>query len=164
MRRYGVNANGQPISSMYVDRGPCTFDLRCEDASRTRQEFKDECDINILMSRYDRNGVLPPTNGAEPQYLDVSNVPDLAQAFDIVEQASKAFFTLSAAVRREFDNDPIKFVAFAEDSKNLERMREWGLAPPAKVDPPPQKVEIVNSPQSAGATGASAPASPPSPA
>lgn len=144
MRRYGVNANGEPLSSMYVDRGPCSFEFVCDDESKTRQEFKDECDINVLMAKYERNGVVPPVNGGTPQYLDVSDVPDLAKAFDVVEQASKAFFTLSAAVRREFDNDPVKFVEFAQDSKNLERMREWGLAEPAKVDPPPQKVEIVN--------------------
>jgi len=103
--------------------------------SMTRQEFAEEADINSIMARYDKVGVWPlPPNDAVPQYLDVTNVPDLMTAMQVMEDAQRAFMTLPATVRREFDNDPVQFVAFAEDPDNLAQMREWKLAPPA---PPP---------------------------
>jgi len=112
--------------------------------SLTRQEFAAECDINNLMAQYEKTGFLTNVNPMEPRYLDVSNVPDLMQAHDILQTATAGFMSLPATVRRDFDNDPLKFIAFAENPDNVEKMREWKLAPPAPVPPPPQKVEVVN--------------------
>jgi hypothetical protein len=113
--------------------------------SLTRQEFADECDINKLMAQFEKTGIFPGAmNSATPQYLDVSNVPDLMQAHEILQTATQSFMSLPATVRRDFDNDPIKFISFAENPESLPKLREWGLAPPPPIDPPPQKVEIVN--------------------
>lgn len=136
-RIQGLNSNGELLSSMYVEiPSRELFDLDCSDLpSLTRQEFAEECDINVLMSKYEASGILPShMNKGIPQYIDVSEVPDLAQAFHAIETATNAFMALPASVRREFDNDPVKFVDFAQDSRNIDRMRELGLAPPA---PPP---------------------------
>lgn len=137
-------------SSAYVeiDRSNPAILVDCSNLpSLTRQEFADECDINKLMAQYEKTGILPTVNGREPQYIDVSNVPDLAEAHRILQEATASFMSLPATVRRDFDNDPIKFINFAEDPENLEKLREWKLAPPAPVEPPPQKVEIINPPE-----------------
>lgn len=115
--------------------------------SMTRQEFTDECDVNKLMERYQKVGVWPlPMPNAEPRYLDVSAVPDFAAAMQMMIDAENAFMTLPAITRREFDNDPTRFVEFAQNSENLPKMREWGLAPPEAVADPPMRVEVVNPP------------------
>jgi len=137
---------------MYVEHFPVEAEIG--GFSMTRQEFADECDINVLMRKYEATGVLPPLNGATPQYLDVSQVPDLALALDIVDRATTAFMALPASVRREFDNDPVKFVSFAENEANIDKMREWGLAPKPEVVPVPSEPAPA-----AGAT-ADAPAQP----
>lgn len=103
------------------------------DFSMTRQEFAAECDINTLMAKYERVGGAFPAPDAVPRYLDLSGTPDFQTAMNLMIEADRAFMTLPAKVRREFDNDPAEFVRFAEDSANLDRMREWGLAPPAPV-------------------------------
>lgn len=122
-----------------------------DEPSRTRQEFAEECDINVLMSKFERTGVINHFSPITPQYLDLGDgVPDLQSALNVVKAAETAFMSLPATVRREFDNDAVKFVAFAEDKANLDKLREWGLAPPAPVEPPPQRVEVVN-PQSPAA-------------
>lgn len=144
MRSHGCNANGVVYGSMYVEHMSVEADIG--GPTMTRQEYRDECDVNVLMRKYEATGVVPPVNGATPQYLDVSDVPDLARALDIVDRATSAFMALPASVRREFDNDPVKFVAFAESPDNLDKMREWGLAPKAEEPPAPQRVEIVNPP------------------
>lgn len=119
-------------------------EVRFHKPSRTRQEFAEECDINAIMSRYNRTGVISHVNAAVPQYLDVSVLPSFQDAMQIVLDAEAAFAGLPSTVRREFDNDPAKFVAFAEDAENLGKLREWGLAPPEKLPEEPMRVEVVN--------------------
>lgn len=112
--------------------------------SMTRQEFADECDVNVLMARYEKTGVWPlPPLDAKPRYLDVSDVPDLQGAMQVMIEAEAAFMSLPAIVRKEFDNDKLKFVEFAQDPANLDQMRIWGLAPPKAADPAPVRVEVV---------------------
>lgn len=124
----GHNDNGELIRDFYVEHAP--VDLVCADDGLTRQEFKDECDINVLLAQYERTGVLPANRApGEGQYLDLSDVPDLQKAFDIIQKAEAAFMTLPASVRKEFDNDAMRFVAFAEHPDHIDKMREWGLAP-----------------------------------
>jgi len=55
--------------------------------------------------------------------------------------------SLPATVRRDFDNDPMQFIAFAENPENLDKMREWKLAPPKPLAPAPQEVRIVPDPE-----------------
>jgi len=111
--------------------------LYCDDPSMTRQEFADECDINVIMERYEKTGVISHVQKAAPMYLDYTAVPDnLADAMAMLNDADTAFMSLPAKVRREFDNDPLKFVDFAQKPENLDQMRQWELAPPAPKPEP----------------------------
>lgn len=108
--------------------------------SLTRQEFAEECDINSLMKRYEGHVIGGPGNMAppEPMYVDFVNLPqDLMGYLAFMTEAEMSFMSLPAAVRKEFDNSAHEFVAFASDPGNLEQMRAWGLAPPAKPPEPP---------------------------
>lgn len=104
--------------------------------SLARQEFAEECDINGIMERYERTGVITHYSERAPEYLDLTDAPDLMTAMDVMQKAETAFMALPAKVRREFENDAVKFVEFASDASNLDKMREWGLAPPAVVETP----------------------------
>lgn len=106
--------------------------------SMARQEFKEECDVNEIMARYEATGVLP--NVGEPFYFDFTTLPtDMREAMEIMRAGNEAFYTLPAKVRKEFDNDPARFVDFASQPDaifdggmtHLDQMRAWGLAPPA---------------------------------
>lgn len=135
-------------SSAYceIDRTNPAIYCDCSDLpSLTRQEFANECDVNFLMSQFEKTGIFPGSlNNMPPRYLDVSDVPDLPTALNLLNEATQAFMSLPAVTRREFDNDPVKFIQFAENPDNIEKMREWKLAPPAPVEPPPAKVEVTN--------------------
>lgn len=139
MRYHGTNSDGELLSSAYIDRSGCSdpsFGLDCSNLpSLTRQEFADECDINILMDKYEKTGIISHINPRSPQYLDLSDVPDLQTAHQIIQDATREFMALPATTRASFDNDPMKFVQFAENPDNIEKMREWGLAAPAKEEP-----------------------------
>lgn len=141
----GTNSDGIPIRSMYVVHEHKGLD--CSHDGRTRQEFADDCDINVLLARYEKSGQFSHFNSQEPAYLDVSNVPDLQASLTYLEEAKRAFMSLPATVRKEFDNDPVEFVKFAQDEANVDKMREWKLAKPLPEEPLPMKVEVVNPPQ-----------------
>ena len=133
MRYYGTNSDGELLSSAFVekDRDNPRFNLDCSNLpSLTRQEFAAECDINTLMSQYEKTGIISHINPRTPQYLNLVGVPDLQTAHEIIQNAAREFMALPATTRAQFDNDPMKFVKFAENPDNIAKMREWGLAPP----------------------------------
>jgi len=144
----GVNCDGVEMSSAFVlkDENDVRFGLDCSvEPSLTRQEFAEECDINILMSRYEKTGQLPPMSGREPRYLDLAEVGkyDLAHVMQVLNDAEASFMSLPALVRAEFENDPVKFVEYAEKPENIGRLRDLGLAKPLVPKPEPQEVRIV---------------------
>lgn len=112
--------------------------------SMTRQEFAAECDINTLMKRYANTGVFSHVNNTQPRYLDLADTPDFMTCLNMMHEAQASFMRLPSAVRREFDNDPARFVEFALKEDNLPKLREWGLAAPEAVLERPTRVEIVN--------------------
>ncbi|QCQ84577.1 internal scaffolding protein [Blackfly microvirus SF02] len=132
MRTQGLNSMGEELSSNYVEHDP--VDMHPEGPSLTRQEFADECDINVLMAQYEKTGTINHFNSATPQYLDLTEMPDdLMGSLAVMKEAELAFMRLPAKVRKEFDNDPLDFTNYALDPNNLDQLREWGLAAPKPV-------------------------------
>lgn len=95
---------------------------------RTHQSFKDECDINNIMRKFQKTGVLPDMIKQNPQYGDFSSLPDYQASLDLVMKAQLQFQSLASHVRERFSNDPAKFLEFATDSKNMKEMVRLGLA------------------------------------
>lgn len=126
-----------------------------EGPSLTRQEFAEDCDLNLLMARYEKTGVISHVSQREPIYADLTDVPSsLAEAMDIIKIAEQSFMTLPATVRREFDNDAVRFVEFASDPTNVDKLREWGLAKPLPVAQEPLAVRVIPDAEPAGAAPA----------
>lgn len=149
MRNHGYNSDGEILSSAFVkkDDADPAFSLDCSNLpSLTRQEFAADADINTIMAQYEASGVISHINKTPPAHLDVTDVPDLQNAIQLIRDSEVAFMTLPAKTRLEFDNDPVKFIDYAQNPDNIEKLREWGLAEPLPVQPEPQKVEIVNPP------------------
>lgn len=108
--------------------------------SRTKQEFKDQCDMKKIMARYRRTGALPITQRLAPRFADVSQVPDLHTAMNLIESAERAFGHLPATIRKKFDNDMLVMVDWLGDPENEKEAIELGLKPK------PPKAEVPESP------------------
>lgn len=98
----------------------------------TKQSFKEDCDINTIMERYTRTGVLPD-NTRQSAFGDFVDAPSFQEALDIVRYSNEQFEALPAKVREEFQNDPGRFLAFAEDEANAERLADLGFLDEASV-------------------------------
>lgn len=112
---------------------------------KAQQQFKDECDINKIMKRFEKTGILPE-NLHQAVYGDFSEVPSYLDSLNIVNNAQDLFFSLSSRIRAQFDNDPGQFLNFALDPSNSEELVKMGLAtlPATTPEPLPQKVIITN--------------------
>lgn len=100
----------------------------CTGETRTVQYFKDECDINTIMSKYQSTGVIEHLTKRQGGYGDVSAATCYQDALDIVEQAEEEFSNLPSSIRYKLDNDPAKFLDWINDPANLDEMVELGLA------------------------------------
>lgn len=97
--------------------------------SRTKQAFKAECDINNIISRFLKTGVLDFANKNQARYGDVTGL-EYQDAMFKVAAARSLFNQLPAAIRDRFENEPAKFLDFVQDDKNREEAAALGLLKP----------------------------------
>lgn len=93
----------------------------------TQQQFKDECDINFIMEKYNKTGLINHINTKKGVYADLSEISDYRDMLDTVRHADDVFMTLPASTRKRFDNDPAKLISFLQDDKNYEEAQALGL-------------------------------------
>jgi phage internal scaffolding protein len=103
--------------------------LKCLDPSLTQQQFAEEADINTIVSRFLKSGVLP-TPVQMPQYVDFEGVFDFQSAMNVVRQADENFMRLDAKVRSRFNNSPQEFLEFFSNPENTQEAIRLGLAIP----------------------------------
>lgn len=114
--------------SQYDERGEMVSDLSfVGKKSRTKQADARDCDINLIMKRFEKTGQLPDMIVRNPAYGDFSNAPDYQEALHIVRHAEEQFSNLDAPVRNRFSNDPVKFLEFANDPANVDELDKMGL-------------------------------------
>lgn len=136
------------------------------DDGLTKQSFKDQCDINKMLTKAQQTGSISHLNKyPEATYGEFDGEFDLLTAHRRIEKAGEIFAELPSEVRSEFGNDPLKFVTFAGSPENNNKLRELipAIAKPGKYFPNP----VQRGGQGAGAATApnSAPAGdPPTPA
>jgi phage internal scaffolding protein len=117
--------------------------LVCEDPSLAQQQFKDECDINTILDRFNVTGQLP-VSPLQPQFGDFSGIRDYQTALNAVLDAQESFDALPARIRERFANDPAAFVDFCLDVANRDEMKAMGLiegAPEGDIKSPTEAIQ-----------------------
>lgn len=97
-----------------------------EGTGKTDQSQVDDCDINKIMARYKKLGVLPPETAVK-QFIDVSNIGDYHSSMNAILAAQDAFMQLDARIREAFENDPALLIAALEDPSQKEKLVSLGL-------------------------------------
>ena len=93
----------------------------------TEQHHSESCDINKILAQFMQTGIMPPTN-PDPQYGDLTDSSlQFNEAMNQIAQAKSLFEELPENVRKRFDNEPFKFLQFAQDDNNHDAMIEMGL-------------------------------------
>ena len=92
------------------------------------QAEKDACDVNKIVERYDRTGVLTHARELKGVYGDFTQANDFKSAMDIIMDAESAFMALPSDLRTMFDNDVSKYFEFVNNPDNLDVLHNLGLA------------------------------------
>lgn len=104
--------------------------------SRTKQSFREESEINNIMARYTKTGIIDHFGQYGGEYGFASSVV-FHEAMNVVTKADQMFEALPAAIRRRFNGDPADFLEFVQNPENQEELVELGLAKKAGVEREP---------------------------
>ncbi len=116
----------QKTPEVFTPNSTQRVSLTFPEKGRTKQSHKDECNINTIMERFQRTGMIDFVNEHKPQYGDVSDI-DFQGALDDVRTAQALFAGLPSSVRSRFNNDPGEYLNFAEDPTNRAEALALGL-------------------------------------
>lgn len=111
--------------------------LTCNDPSKAQQSQEEEANINTIVGRFLKTGLLPQAK--LPPTLDAfADIFDFQSAMNILAEARHSFMQLDPQVRNAFNNDPHLFVSQIDlmtndpdqdrRAKNFEALRAMGLA------------------------------------
>lgn len=122
-------------------------DLGDRSKGKTKQSFKDECDINLIMKKHENGGESQHINKALETYGDFTKSGDFTSAHLAVKRAEEGFAALPAHVRDAMGNDPRNFLAKCEDPEYLDNFTKMGVydphaAPELPVMPETPKKEM----------------------
>lgn len=107
--------------------------LHCEDASLAQQHYKEECDINTILQKFNITGILPE-QPLTARYGDFSGIGDYHTAMNRVIAVQDEFEALPAQIRARFNNDPAQLIEFLENSDNRPEAEELGLVEKAAAE------------------------------
>lgn len=108
----------------YTHQPPCTGE------SKTRQEFKDECDIHKKLELWRRAGINPLADASPGIYGDFYHLPeaeDFLAATKIVSHLTDAFSMLPGVLRQQLGNNPENLIHWLSDPENRSRAVEYGI-------------------------------------
>lgn len=90
---------------------------------RTKQSFKESCDINNILRRAQRAGALSHIQQFGGEYADFSDF-DFLEAHIKLARAKEIFDHLPHTVKSEFHQSPAAFFEFANNPDNRDRLSE----------------------------------------
>lgn len=125
------------------------------DDGRTKQQFRDQCDVNRILEKAAKVGGLSHLEKFSAQYGDFSGF-DFQAAQNQLAKAKSIFEQLPARLRTEFDNDPSKFFEFVGTRSDDEIRKAY----PELVKPGRQLPKVNGLAQQAASQAAEAPQAP----
>jgi phage internal scaffolding protein len=131
-----------PFRTHYSPQLRVSFETKGE--SLTEQQFAEETKILNKIRKFDSQGFFDLINRNPAQYTDFTQVRDLADAIDQIEEAREAFQTIPSDVRKKFNNSPSEFFDFASKESNFDELVKLGLATGKIVEEVKEKVSSVD--------------------
>lgn len=98
-----------------------------EGVEPAQQQFKDDCDINSIMRKFQVTGAIDHVAAHQPNYGMATPV-DLHQAMNLITRAEQMFADLPSSLRRRFNGNPTEMLEFVQNPANADEARELGLA------------------------------------
>lgn len=104
--------------------------------SLAKQSFKEECDVNQIMKKFKKTGLVDHLNTHKGQYGNFIGASDYHTSLNQILAAQESFQTIPSEIRAKFDNDAGQFLEFTQDPENYQEMIKMGLALEGTTEPP----------------------------
>lgn len=98
----------------------------------TQQQFIEDCDVNNIMRKFKKTGVVTHINSKTGVYGDFTELGDYQEMLNTVAHANEMFEQLPNSVRRKFEHNPQEMIDFLKDPKNHDEAVQLGLMEPVK--------------------------------
>jgi len=102
----------------------------------TEQHHAKTCNINYIVGKYQKTGLVDHVNRYEGTYGDVSGA-DFEKAMELVTEQKTIFAELPSSIRKHYKNDVVKYLAAVESDEGA--AEHANLLNPAPEDPEPEK-------------------------
>lgn len=110
--------NGQkPDTRIYCEPG----------SSMTKQADAAECDINNILAKVQKTGMIEHLAQGEPFYGDVTEMVDYQSAMNLINKANDLFMKMSPDIREKFENNPEKMITFLNNEANYDEAVKLGM-------------------------------------
>lgn len=96
--------------------------------SLTQQSYAHDARIQNIVKKYDNTGFFDSINRNPAQYGDFTQVTDLTEAMNKIQDAKDNFMEIPSNIREQFHNNPEEFYNFASDDNNFDALVDMGLA------------------------------------
>jgi phage internal scaffolding protein len=124
-KKYGDEKVSKEVMRDWCKR-PGKKDKNGKNIYLTEQAHKKETDINLIIQKYDKTGLISHVSSFEGRFGDLTGL-EFKEMMDKVTNAQSMFNNLPAEIRKEFDNTPEKLLTFMENPENRQRAIELGL-------------------------------------
>lgn len=101
--------------------------LTCPEPTLTKQAPRDEVDINNIVAKFTKTGLITHRNAHQGEYGEYA-VLDYQEALNLVIDAREMFESVPSDIRKQFGNDPGQFINWVENPANRDTMYDMGLA------------------------------------
>jgi len=122
-----------------------------DEVIRVEQSHKDEVNINNIVKRHGMD-LIAKTAALQQFTYDNNPNNDFQETMNMILKAKDSFSSVPSEIRKQFDNDPAKFMDFIHNDENQQQLIDWGLAK-APETPQPIEVVVTNQPESPPPSG-----------
>lgn len=98
----------------------------------TEQSHKREADVNEIIKKYDKTGLISNVSRFEAKFGDLTG-DDFKTMQDKITGAINQFNSLPSEIRNRFNNNPGELLRFMENENNRDEAIELGLISPLMV-------------------------------
>lgn len=137
------------------DSGLGTHPEAGEEEGRTKQEFKKDCDIMTIVTRWQRDGQVPPPVVGQAIYGNFFETPQhLEDAVEHFQVAMEEFEALPIEIRDGVDNNPVRYLELMQaaargEAEAIEDLQDLGVEFPPLEDESTGPASNTDSPAAA---------------